>query len=309
MQHWQSTLANPVPLSGIGVHSGQPASIVLNPAPANSSIVFRIAGSDETILAHISKLADTRLAMAVANKTGAAVSTIEHLMAALSGLRIDNAIIDIEGSEIPILDGSALPLVEAIEQAGIISQNAARRVIEILRPVRIDNGKQWAELLPYDGFKIDIDIDFDHPAIGRQHLVMDVTPQAFRNEISAARTFGFFKDAERLQTAGFGRGASVNNTIIIGAEGIINPGSLRYADEFVRHKALDAVGDLALAGLPLKAFYRSYRGGHQLNAGILKALFIDRSAYRIVELDPTIIRPAQIPVGQRAAAPTYTPSR
>lgn len=308
MKNWQSTLAKPATLSGVGVHSGKTISITLRPAPVNTGVVFRCAG--ETVSATINRLAATELAVSVGTKDGVTVSTIEHLMASLSALNVDNVIVDIDGAEVPILDGSALPFIEAIETAGITTQNAPRRVIEVLKPVRIDNGQQWAELLPHDGFKLDIDIDFDHVSIGRQRLIMDITPDNFRNEVAPARTFGFMRDAERLRAAGFGLGASTKNTVVLSEEGVVNPEGLRFADEFVRHKALDAVGDLALAGLPLKAMYRSYRGGHRLNAGILNALFIDHSAYRIVELSvPVISRPARAPVGFKVAAATYTPSR
>lgn len=309
MQSWQSTLVRAISLSGIGIHTGKPVTLNINPAPADMGIVFQLKGSAELIPAVLARMVGTELAVAVGDKNGASVSTIEHLMAAFSALGVDNALIDIDAGEIPILDGSAMPFVEAIDEAGIITQAAPRKFIEVLKPVRIDNGSQWAELLPYDGFRLDIDIDFSHAAISRQRLILDVTPHSFRNEIASARTFGFMRDAEQLRAAGFSLGASMHNTVVLGDEGVLNEGGLRYADEFVRHKALDAVGDLALAGLPLRALYRSYRGGHKLNAGILNALFIDRTAFRIVELAKPVSRPVRAPVGLKVAAPTFTPSR
>jgi UDP-3-O-[3-hydroxymyristoyl] N-acetylglucosamine deacetylase len=309
LQSWQSTLAKAVRLEGIGIHSGMPVSLTLHPAPTDAGIIFQHKGSSELIPAVLPRLAGTELAVAVGDKNGMCVSTIEHVMAALSALGVDNALVEIVGSEVPILDGSAAPYVDAIDDAGIVTQSAPRRFIEVLKPVRIDNGSQWAELLPYDGFKLDIDIDFEHGAISRQRLILDITPHSFRNEIASARTFGFMQDAERLRAAGYGLGASFDNTVVLGDEGILNKEGLRYADEFVRHKALDAVGDLALAGLPLRALYHSYRGGHKLNAGILNALLIDRAAFRIVELSAPISRPVRASVGLRVAAPTYTPAR
>lgn len=310
MQSWQSTLGKAVELSGIGVHGGKTISVTLRPAGPNSGITFQRKDTHQRISATIAKLAATELAVSVGDKNGANICTIEHLMSAFSGLGIDNALVEIDGAEVPILDGSALPFVEAIDRAGIVLQTAPRRVIEVLKPVRIDNGQQWAELFPHDGFKLDIDIDFDHAVISRQRLVLDITPQTFRREIAGARTFGFMRDAERLRAAGFGLGASCDNTVVLSEEGVLNQGGLRYADEFVRHKALDAVGDLALAGMPLRALYKSYRGGHRLNAGMLNALMIDHSAYRIVELAPvTVSRPARAPAGLKIAAATYTPSR
>ncbi len=310
LQGWQSTLAKAVRLSGIGVHGGKTVALTLYPAESNTGIVFRCVKSGTLVPAVLARLMGTELAVAVGQKNGACFSTIEHLMAACSGLGIDNVIVEIDGAEVPILDGSSAPFVEAILDAGIVAQSAPRRVIEVLRPVRIDNGSQWAELLPYDGFRVDIDIEFEHEAIGRQRLILDITPQSFADEIASARTFGFMQDAERLRAAGFGLGASLENTVVLGEQGdVLNPAGLRYKDEFVRHKALDAVGDLALAGLPLKALYRSYKGGHKLNAGILNALLIDRTAYRIVETGVPVSRPVRAPVSLKVAAPTFTPSR
>ncbi len=307
LQVWQSTLAKPVRLDGIGVHSGRASSVAISPAPPHSGIVFYRDG--QPVPAQVSKLAATELASILGCDDGSTISTVEHIMASLRGLGIDNAAIDIEGGEVPILDGSAAPFVAAIDAVGTVVQNVPRRVIEVLKPVRIDNGSQWAELLPYHGFKLDIEIDFASQAIGRQRYCADVTAQSFRDDLAPARTFGFFKDAERLRAAGFGLGASLANTVVLGEQNVLNAEGLRFEDEFVRHKALDAIGDLALAGMPLRAQFRSFKGGHKLNAGILNALFIDRAAYRVTELNPTVVRPARLPMGMRFSAPTFTPSR
>jgi UDP-3-O-[3-hydroxymyristoyl] N-acetylglucosamine deacetylase len=205
-------------------------------------------------------------------------------MAAFAGLGIDNVLVEIDGPEVPIMDGSAAPFVDAIDQVGVVAVNASRRFLKILKPVRVTQGRAFAELLPNErGFRLDVEINFPTPVIGRQRKAVDLSAAAFRREVSRARTFGFMRDVEKLWGAGFALGASLENTVALGEEGIINPEGLRYADEFVRHKLLDAVGDLSLAGLPLLASYRSYCGGHRLNFAVLQALFAKRSNYAIVE--------------------------
>jgi UDP-3-O-[3-hydroxymyristoyl] N-acetylglucosamine deacetylase len=193
-------------------------------------------------------------------------------------------LVEIDGPEVPILDGSAALFVDAIDQVGIVAMNATRRYLKVLRPIRVTQGRGFAELLPNDrAFRLDVEIDFATPVIGRQRRTVDLSPSLFRREISRARTFGFMRDVEKLWSAGFALGASLENTVAIGEDGIINPEGLRYADEFVRHKILDAVGDLSLAGLPLLGTYRSYCGGHRLNFSVLEALFATRANYAIVE--------------------------
>jgi UDP-3-O-[3-hydroxymyristoyl] N-acetylglucosamine deacetylase len=223
----------------------------------------------------------------IGDRDTGAVATIEHLMAALSGLGIDNVLVEIDGPEVPILDGSSAPFIDAVDQVGIAVQGATRRYLKVLKPVRVTQGKAFAELLPNDrAFRLDVEIDFPTPVIGRQRKVVDLSPSVFRREISRARTFGFMRDVEKLWSAGFALGASLENTVAIGDDGIMNPEGLRYADEFVRHKLLDAVGDLSLAGLPLLGTYRSYCGGHRMNFSVLEALFSNRSNYAIVDAVP-----------------------
>jgi UDP-3-O-[3-hydroxymyristoyl] N-acetylglucosamine deacetylase len=238
----------------------------------------------------------------IGDRESGAVATIEHLMAAFTGLGIDNALVEIDGPEVPILDGSSAPFVEAIDQVGIVVLPAARRYLKVLRPVRVTQGKAFAELLPNErGFRLDVEIDFADAVIGRQRKACDLTTAFFRKEISRARTFGFMRDVEKLWGAGFALGASLDNTVAIGEDGIINPEGLRYADEFVRHKLLDAVGDLSLAGLPLLGTYRSYCGGHRLNFSVLEALFSNRANYAIVEVG-TRREPAYSDLGKVALA-------
>jgi UDP-3-O-[3-hydroxymyristoyl] N-acetylglucosamine deacetylase len=216
--------------------------------------------------------------------TGPLCSTAEHVLAALAGLRIDNAVIEIDGPEAPIMDGSAAPFVAAIDQVGVAILPAPRRYIQILKPVRVAKDDSYGELRPYrHGFRVELDIEFDHPLIGRQRLSLDVEPNAFRRELARARTFGFMRDVAKLWNAGYALGASFENTLVVTDSRVLNPEGLRFADEFVRHKALDAIGDLALAGAPLIGAYRSVRGGHKLNHAVLSALMADPSAWTVVE--------------------------
>jgi len=212
-------------------------------------------------------------------------------LAALHGLGVDNAIAEVDGPEIPIMDGSAAPFVAAIQQAGIVALAESRRYIQVLKPVRVVKGDSYGELRPYlRGLRIETEIEFDHPLIGRQGFAVDVEPDSFRRDLARARTFGFMRDVAKLWGAGYARGASIDNTVVIADDRVLNPEGVRYADEFVRHKAVDAIGDLALSGAPLIGAYRSVRGGHKLNHAVLTALFADRSAWTYVEM-PEIRRP------------------
>ncbi|MEQ4598350.1 MAG: UDP-3-O-acyl-N-acetylglucosamine deacetylase, partial [Methylobacteriaceae bacterium] len=237
----QTTLKAPATLSGIGVHSGNPVEITLHPAPANHGIAFlrtgMPTGNDRLIKAHHACVSATELCTVIGDVESGAVATIEHLMSALYGLGIDNVLVEIDGPEMPILDGSALPYVQAIDAVGIASCGAPRRWIKVLRAVRIEVGRAFAELRPIDrGFRLDVEIDFENPVIGRSRKAMDLTPAAYRREIAGARTFGMMRDVERYWKAGFALGASLENTVAVGETAVVNPEGLRYADEFVRHK-------------------------------------------------------------------------
>src|ERR671920_682107 len=290
-QSQQTTLRAAVTLVGTGVHSGDEVKMILHPAEAGHGIAFLRTGLpgglDRLIDARHLAVTATELCTVIGDRDTGAVATIEHLMAALTGLGIDNVLVEIDGPEVPILDGSSAPFIDAIDQVGIAVQGATRRYLKVLKPVRVTQGKAFAELLPNDrAFRLDVEIDFPTPVIGRQRKAIDLSPSVFRREISRARTFGFMRDVEKLWSAGFALGASLENTVAIGDDGIMNPEGLRYADEFVRHKLLDAVGDLSLAGLPLLATYRSYCGGHRMNFSVLEALFSNRSNYTIVGAVP-----------------------
>lgn len=284
LQDFQTTIRSRVTLSGSGVHSGKPVTMTLLPADADTGVVFNIAGAGREFRASVSEVGATDLCTVLGDPAGQHVGTVEHIMAALFGLGIDNLTVEIDGFEVPILDGSAEAFVEAIDQAGIEVQAVKRRYIRVLKPVRIASGASWAEFRPHDGTRFEVEIDFESPAIGRQSYAADLSADTFRKEISRARTFGFMKDVERLWASGHALGSSLENTVVIGEDSrVINLEGLRYKDEFVRHKMLDAMGDLALAGARFIGCFRSYRGGHRLNAAALRHLLSDETAFEIVE--------------------------
>lgn len=287
MNGYQTTIRSSVRLTGTGVHSGKPVSIQISPADADTGVVFHVhdqRGGHTDIRALAAEVGSTDLSTVLGDPAGVHVATVEHLMAALLGLGVDNVSIDIDGSEVPIFDGSAAGYVEAFDHAGIATLTAKRRYIRVLKPVRVDNGKSWAEFVPHAGTRLEVDIDFDSPAIGRQSLGFELSEASFRSQVARARTFGFIKDVERLWANGFALGSSLENSVVIGDDHrIINIEGLRYPDEFVRHKMLDALGDLALAGARFVGCFRSYRGGHKLNAAALRRLLSDKSAFEIVE--------------------------
>lgn len=308
----QTTLAREITLKGVGVHAGVEATLTLKPASANTGIVFIRSFADQAPRkATVSRTSvqATDLATVLGDRSGALVSTVEHVLAAFAGLAIDNAIVEIDGPEVPILDGSAADFVTAIDAAGVTEVRGRRKYLKILKPVRVESGASYGELLPYDaGFRLEVEIEFSHDAIGRQRFAATMSPSVFRRELAPARTFGFLKDVERLRAAGYARGAALENTVCVGDAGVINVEGLRFSDEFVRHKALDAVGDLALAGLPLLARYRSFRGGHKLNYQMVDALFSDRSAYAVVEAPARAVRDVVgADLGVASPVPVFAP--
>ncbi|MGV1014866.1 MAG: UDP-3-O-acyl-N-acetylglucosamine deacetylase [Methyloceanibacter sp.] len=278
----QTTLAGEISLTGTGVHSGAPASIVLCPADADTGLRFLLSNGTE-IVADQGSVTGVTLSTVLGNGNGAAIATVEHLLAALHGLGVDNALIEIDNPEVPIMDGSASSFVEAIDEVGLAEVDSPRRYLKVLQPVRVEDGGAYGELVPHNGFHLDVEIEFDTPVIGTQRIEIDLNPGSFRRELARARTFGFMKDVERLWASGLALGASLENTVAIGDDRVINREGLRFSDEFVRHKALDAVGDLALAGAPILGSFRSRCGGHRLNTLVLKALFADADAWTMVE--------------------------
>jgi UDP-3-O-[3-hydroxymyristoyl] N-acetylglucosamine deacetylase len=285
----QTTLHEGATIRGIGIHSGLPVMLTIHPADADCGITFLRTGidgaPDREVRADVRAVTATEFATVLGDAEGPLCSTAEHVLAALSGLGVDNALVEIDGPEVPIMDGSAADFVAAIEQAGIVTLAAPRRYIQVLKPVRVAWGDCLGELRPYPrGFRLEVEIAFDSALIGRQTLAFDVTPESFRKEVARARTFGFMRDVSKLWSAGYALGATFENTVVVSEDDrVLNAEGLRFADEFVRHKALDVVGDLALAGAPLLGAYRSVRGGHRLNHAVLCALMADPAAWTYVE--------------------------
>src|SRR6201992_1074897 len=284
----QTTLRSQATVTGVGVHSNSPVSLTIGPASVDAGFIFARSGADgfrEVRAIHQAVIA-TDYATVLGDREGPLVSAAEHVLAALRGMGVDNATIEIDGPEVPIMDGSAAAFVAAIDQAGIVAQSAARRFIQVLKPVQGSIGESFAELRPHaGGFRAEVEIDFTNPVIGQQSYILDLSPERFRREIARARTFGCMNDVAGLWSAGFALGASFENTVVFDEERLLNTEGLRYGGECARHKVLDVVGDLALAGLPVLGAYRSVRGGHKINHTVLKALLADRTAWRVLESD------------------------
>ncbi|MBV8923786.1 MAG: UDP-3-O-acyl-N-acetylglucosamine deacetylase [Bradyrhizobium sp.] len=290
----QTTLRSQATVSGVGVHSGLPVNLTIGPASVDAGLIFVRSGlpsGEREVQAAPGAVIATEFATVLGDHNGPLVSTVEHVLAALRGMGVDNATIELDGPEAPIMDGSAAAFVTAIDQAGIVSQSAPRRFIQVMKPVQVAIGDSFGELRPYAaGFRVEVEIDFANQVIGRQTYALELSPEGFRRDIARARTFGFMSDTARLWSAGFALGASFENSVVFDEERLLNPEGLRFADECARHKVLDALGDLALAGLPLLGAYRSLRGGHKLNHAVLTALMADRAAWRVVEGE-TVRRP------------------
>nr|WP_294524257.1 UDP-3-O-acyl-N-acetylglucosamine deacetylase [uncultured Rhodopila sp.] len=294
----QRTLKAAIGCVGIGVHSGKRVNLTLRPAPADHGIVFRRIDLGHDVAARFENVSDTRMCTSLADPAmpSARIGTVEHIMAALSGMNIDNALIEVDGPEIPILDGSSAPFLFLIDCAGIAEQDAPRQVIEVRETIRVSAGAAWAELRPLGPsarsaqpvLEMDLSIDFAALAIGRQSCSLRLTPQSFRHQIAAARTFAQAEEVEQLRAAGLALGGSLENAIVVDGAEILNVGGLRMESEFANHKMLDAVGDLALAGGPLHARFVAHRTGHELNNRLLRALFADADAWRMVSTDPLV---------------------
>jgi len=254
--------------------------MVLRPAEPDTGIVFRRLDAGVEIRANWRNATDSALSTGLSNGAGAAIGTIEHLMAALAGSAIDNALIELDGPEVPIMDGSAMPFIALIERAGNVEQEAPRRAIKILKPVWVSEGGAMAGLLPEHGFSMSFEIDFDNPLIRRQDISVCFERGTFRSELAPARTFGLLDDWPRLKAAGLALGGSLDNAIVVSGDRVLNDGGLRFSDEFVRHKLVDALGDLYLAGGPIIGHFRGVRSGHALTRRLLAALFADRDAWR-----------------------------
>jgi UDP-3-O-[3-hydroxymyristoyl] N-acetylglucosamine deacetylase len=279
----QRTLAQPVTARGIGLHSGVPVTLSLKPAPAEHGIVFRRVDLDppQDIRSRAGAVGDTRLASTL-SQGDARVATVEHLMSALSGLGIDNALVEVDAAEIPIMDGSAAAFVYLLRSAGVEEQKAPKRFIEVLQPVEVRDGEKWARLDPFFGFRLNFTIDFNHPAVDTtgQVVQIDFADTSFVDDISRARTFGFVADVDLLRSKGLALGGSLDNAIVMDETRILNTGALRQPNEFAMHKALDAIGDLYLLGNPLMASYSAFKSGHALNNQLLRTLMATEGAWR-----------------------------
>ena len=289
--HRQRTTVAPAIIAGVGVHTGDRVRLAVRPAAEGTGIVFvrtDITDRDNRIPVSGEAVVDARLNTMIENAAGVRLSTIEHLMAALCALGVSNAVVEVDGPELPILDGSALPFVQLLDRAGFRRQSAPVRYIEIIEPIRVQDGDKSAALLPCDRYEMRFEIDFPTPVIGNQVVDFVVDEDTFRTEIMAARTFGFAHEVEALRQAGLARGGSLENAVVIDGDDILNPGGLRMEREFVRHKALDAIGDLYVLGAPLLGRYEGYKGGHALNNALVRELLANPQAWRETVREPEL---------------------
>ena len=301
----QRTLKSLVSASGVGLHSGQKVRMTLRPAPADTGIVFRRVdlASPVDIPARAELVGEARLASTLV-KGDVKIQTVEHLMSALGGLGVDNAYVDLDAPELPIMDGSAGPFVMLIQQAGLEQQAAPKRFLRVLRRVEVTDGDKWARLDPYDGYKLSFSIDFRHPVIERstQSVSIDFAETSYVKEIARARTFGFMHDVEDLRDSGLALGGGLDNAVVLDEYRVLNAEGLRFADEFIRHKLLDANGDLYLLGKPLLAAFSAHKSGHALNNRLLRALLADAGALETVSFE----RPEQAPAGVARLVTQYS---
>jgi UDP-3-O-[3-hydroxymyristoyl] N-acetylglucosamine deacetylase len=303
----QRTLKNSIRATGVGLHTGKKVLMVLRPAPANSGIVFRRTDLDDfiDIPAKAGNVSQTTLGTSLTVDGGGTVSTVEHLMSALAGLGIDNLVVELSAGEVPIMDGSAGPFVFLLQSAGIEEQNAAKRFVRIKKSVKVEDGDKWARFDPYDGFKVNFEIEFDHPVFKRRSQVaaMDFSTTTFLREVSRARTFGFMRDLEYMRARNLALGGNLDNAIVLDDYRVLNEDGLRYEDEFVKHKILDAIGDLYLLGHSLIGEFSGFKSGHGLNNLLLRTLIADESAWE----DVTFETLADAPISYVAAAAATAP--
>ena len=285
---FQRTLANNINVTGVGLHSGERVHLGLYPAVANSGIMFRrtdIEGEQSRIIRLTPDLInDTRLSSTVVTNDGIRIGTIEHIMSAFAAYGIDNILVELNAPEIPIMDGSSLPFIYLLQDAGVIDQNAEKRFLRIKKAVTLQEGDKWVKFTPYDGFQVTLTIDFDHPVFNRsnQTFQIDFASQSYIDEISRARTFGFMQEVELMRSHNLGLGGNLSNAIVIDDLDVLNQEGLRYPDEFVRHKILDAIGDLYILGHPIIGAFAGHKSGHAINNALLRKLLADPQAYEWV---------------------------
>lgn len=293
----QRTIKESVSAVGVGLHKGEKVQITLRPAPANTGIVFRRVDLDPIvdIKATPDAVGETTLCTCLVNEQGVQISTVEHLLSAVAGLGIDNLVIDVDSPEIPIMDGSALPFVYLIQSVGIETSNVAKRFIRIKNTIRVEEGDKWAELKPYEGFRVNFAIEFDHPVIAKtgQSMSMDLSSCSFIKEISRARTFGFMRDIEFLRSHNLALGGSLENAIVLDEFRMLNKDELRYDDEFVKHKILDAIGDLYMCGTSILGELNAFKSGHGLNNLLLRAVFKQTESWEWVTYEDEASAPIQ----------------
>jgi len=293
----QRTIKEQVSAIGVGLHKGEKVQITLRPAPANTGIVFRRVDLEPVVDIHATPEAvgETTLCTCLVNEQGVQISTVEHLLSAVAGLGIDNLIIDVDSPEIPIMDGSALPFVYLIQSVGIETLNVAKRFIRIKKPIRVEEGDKWAELTPHQGFKVNFAIDFEHPVIANtcQTMTMDLSSCSFIKEISRARTFGFMRDIEFLRSHNLALGGSLENAIVLDEYRMLNKDELRYDDEFVKHKILDAIGDLYMCGHSILGQLNAFKSGHGLNNLLLREVFKQTESWEWVSYEDETVSPIE----------------
>lgn len=303
MPYSQSTLKRSVAIRGVGLHSGIEATLTLHPAAAGTGIMFRrvdVGGEAALVPARYDLVAHAAYGTTLRNAAGTEARTVEHLMAALWAEGVDNVVVEMDGPEVPILDGSSAPFIALIEEAGLRALPAVRHVLKVCEPVEVRDGTKWARLEPFDGFEIACEIEFAEAAIGRQAFTFDVDRWSFKHEVARARTFTQLRDVEMLQANGLALGGSLANAVVIDDDKVLNPEGLRFADECVRHKALDVLGDLALAGAPIRGRFSGFKCGHALNNALLRAFFAAPHAYERVPAGYGVPRAMDI---KAAAAP------
>lgn len=285
----QRTLGQTVTATGVGLHSGERVSLTLHPAPVHYGIAFRrtdLQGEQgEVVKLHPHLINDTRLSSTVITENGTKVGTIEHIMSALAAYGVDNVLIELDAPEIPIMDGSSLPFIFLLQEAGVVEQNANKKFIRIIKDVEVKETEKWVKFRPHEGFKAALTIEFDHPVFNRSNprFEIDFATQSYVEEIARARTFGFMQEVELMRKHGLGLGGNLTNAIVIDETDVLNPDGLRYPDEFVRHKILDAIGDLYIVGHPIIGAFEGHKSGHAINNALLRAILADESCYEWVE--------------------------
>lgn len=294
----QRTLKTIVKATGVGLHGGRKVHMVLRPAAPDSGIVFHRVDLDPVVSfpADPYRVCDTRMCSGLQADGGAKIGTVEHLMSALAGLGIDNIHVDVDAPEIPILDGSSAPFVFLLRSAGLEEQSAPKRFLRVKKTIEVRDGDKWVKLEPYDGFRLSFSIIFNHPAIDSTatSVMVDFADQSYERDVSRARTFGFMQDVEFMQANGLALGGSLGNAIVMDEYRVLNAEGLRYSDEFVKHKVLDAIGDLYLCGRPLLAAYSAHKAGHAMNNEVLRALLEDRTAWEIVTFEQSESAPESV---------------